>query len=393
MNKGGGKMRFEFATATQIIFGQGTAQEIAPHASQLGKRACVITGKDTRRSAFLFEQLAQHQVKTIQFSVSGEPTIEVALEGLQKARDAECDVVIGFGGGSVLDTGKVVAALLTNPGNLMDYLEVIGQGKPLKHPSAPYIAVTTTAGTGAEVTRNSVLGSLKHQVKVSMRSPLMLPRLAIVDPELTQTMPPSITASTGLDALTQVIEPYVSNKANPLTDSICREGMQRAARSLQKAYENGNDLAAREDMSLTNLFGGLALANAKLGAVHGFAGPIGGMFPASHGVICARFLPYVMESNVKALQTRDPQSEYLKRYTEVAQILTGNSSASATDGVAWIQQLCEALKVPALTDYGLTRAMFPEVIEKSKKASSMKGNPILLTDQELEMILQQAINA
>jgi alcohol dehydrogenase class IV len=204
-------------------------------------------------------------------------------------------------------------------------------------------------------------------------------------------MPPAVTASTGLDALTQVMEPYVSNKANPLTDALCREGMQRAARSLRRAYENGDDATARQDMALASLCGGLALANAKLGAVHGFAGPLGGMFPAPHGVICARLLPPVMAVNVRALQERAPDHPALARYDEIARILTGQLEARASDGVNWVRDLYQALNIPSLSNYGLSTADFPEVIAKSQRASSMQGNPLPLTDAELHQALEQAL--
>jgi alcohol dehydrogenase class IV len=359
-------------------------------AVEMGRRAFVVTGRTAERAVPLLEQLKERGVESTLFHVSGEPTTDIVLAGVQRARETGCDFVIGMGGGSVLDTGKAIAALLTNSGQLLDYLEVVGLGKPLTNAAAPYIAIPTTAGTGSEVTRNAVLASPQHHVKVSLRSPLMLPRLAVVDPQLTHSMPPTVTASTGLDALTQVLEPYVSSRANPMTDAICREGLGRAARSLRRAYEDGNDAAAREDMALTSLFGGLALANAKLGAVHGFAGPMGGLFPAPHGVICARLLPYVVEANVRALQARLPTSPALARYDEVAQILTGQTTAKAADGVTWIQGLCRALDVPPLSDFGLTEDDFPIVVEKARKASSMQGNPIVLTDEELVGILRQA---
>jgi alcohol dehydrogenase class IV len=335
--------------------------------------------------------LAAHNLGAVTFIVAEEPTIDLILQGVHRARAQKCDLVIGIGGGSALDTGKAIAALLTNGGHPLDYLEVIGRGKPLTRPAAPYIAIPTTAGTGAEVTRNAVLGSPDHQVKVSLRSPLMLPRLAIVDPELTYDLPPAITASTGLDALTQVLEPFVSHLANPLTDALCREGLHRAARSLRRAYEHGHDTAARADMALTSLCGGLALANAKLGAVHGFAGPFGGMFSAPHGATCAALLPHVMAVNVQALQTRQPDSAALIRYTEVAQILTGRETAAARDGVEWVQALCRDLQIPPLSTYGLTEADFPALIEKSARASSMKGNPLELTGAEMAEILSRAL--
>jgi alcohol dehydrogenase class IV len=241
------------------------------------------------------------------------------------------------------------------------------------------------------VTRNAVLASPEHNVKVSLRSPLMLPRLALVDPELTYSLPPEVTSSTGLDALTQVMEPYVSKRANPITDALCREGMRRAARSLRRACQKGDDPAAREDMALTSLFGGLALANAGLGAVHGFAGPLGGMFHAAHGAICARLLPHVMAANVRALQQRLAESPALQRYDEIARLLTGNDEATADDGVAWMQELCQALQVAPLGSYGMTKTDLPSVVEKSAAASSMRGNPIELTSEELTKILERAL--
>ena len=384
-------MKFGFATATQIIFGAGTSKTIGNYAATMGQHAMVVSGRSSTRYGIIREQLEKQGIASTHFSVQEEPTTEMALAGVQKARQAACDCVIGIGGGSVIDVGKVIAALLTNRGELSDYLEVIGKGLPLEKMSAPYIAIPTTAGTGAEVTRNSVLESPEHRVKVSMRSPLMLPRWAIVDPELTYSAPPHITASTGLDAFTQLLEAYVSHAANPLTDGICREGLGRAAGSLLPAFEDGSDTVAREAMSLASLFGGLALANAKLGAVHGIAGPLGGMFNAAHGAICGRLLPFVMAMNISALQRRAPDSPSLARYEEVARIVTGKATATASDGINWVQKTCAVLKLPPLSDYGITEADFQSLIEKAQKASSMKGNPVQLTEAELAEILQQAL--
>lgn len=384
-------MRFEFATATRIIFGSGTLNESASMALSMGNRAFVVIGKNPDRAAPLLNLLREKEIHTVIFCVSDEPTTRLIMEGVQKAKDSESNLVIGFGGGSVIDTGKAIAALLANDGDFFDYLEVIGKAKPLANPSFPYIAIPTTAGTGAEVTRNAVLHSPEHGVKVSMRSPMMLPRLAIVDPLLTHSMPPSVTASTGLDALTQLIEPFVSKKANPVTDGICREGLLRAARSLKRGYENGSDAAAREDMALASLFGGLALANSGLGAVHGFAGPIGGMFPAPHGIICARLLPIVMETNYIALETRFTESPALERFHEMARIFTGNPGANAQDAVSWIQNLCAELKVPPLSQFGIKKDDLPLIVEKAKNSSSMKGNPVSLTDEELIDIMERSL--
>jgi alcohol dehydrogenase class IV len=383
-------MNFEFATATRIIFGQGTVTEAASIAAGMGKRACLVTGSSIERAQVLIEKLEENKIEYVTFCVSGEPTTTIAKSGTETARKNECDFVISFGGGSVLDTGKAIAAMLTNYGELEDYLEVVGMGKPLVNRAAPHIAIPTTAGTGAEVTRNSVLGVPEKKVKVSMRSALMLPSVALVDPLLTHSMSPSLTAFTGLDALTQLTEAFVSGKSNPLTNGICLEGITAAGRSLQKAYENGNDANARNNLSLASLFGGLALANAGLGAVHGFAGPLGGMISAPHGAICAALLPFVIEVNVRALQARNPDSKFLERYNVVAKILTNNQNARAEEAIEWIRNLCKTMQIPSLKKLGLENRDIPTAAAKSRKSSSMKGNPIELKDEELSEILEKA---
>jgi alcohol dehydrogenase class IV len=385
-------MRFEFATAGRIWFGPGSVQELGPVIRAWGTRALVVTGRSPARAAVLDSVLASAGIEHARFAVAGEPTTDAVRQGAKQACDESCDVVIGLGGGSAIDAAKAIAALATNPGDLAAYLEVVGDGKPITRPPLPCVAIPTTAGTGAEVTRNAVLASVVHRVKISMRSPLMLPRLAVVDPELTVGLPPAITAATGLDALTQLIEPYVSVKANPMTDGFCIEGLRRVARSLRRAYEQGDDLAAREDMALASLFSGLALANAGLGAVHGFAGPIGGMFPATpHGAVCAGLLPHVMEVNVRALQQRVPNHAVLARYDEIGRILTGNPQAEAIDGICWIRDLCRDTGIPPLHGYGMDQKDLPVLIEKAARASSMKGNPVLLTPIELTEILEKAL--
>lgn len=382
---------FEFATANRIIFGAGKLNELSKHLEESTKRVLLVRGGSPDAIPHVREILSVLGIYFTEFEVHGEPTIDVVREGTKAVLD--CDSVIGIGGGSAIDTGKAIAALATNPGDIVDYLEVIGKGQPIVNAPLYYTAIPTTAGTGSEVTRNAVIESTEQNVKVSLRSPLMLPRLALVDPELTYNLPPEITASSGLDALTQLIEPFVSVKANPMTDAICREGMARAARSLRRAYENGTDKEAREGMALASLFGGLALANAALGAAHGFAGPLGGMLHAPHGVLCARFLPLIMEANIKALETRQPAHPAIARYTEIAQILTGEKDATARDGVIWASELVSQLKIPRLSTYGMRPEDFAlrEAVQKTQKASSFKGNPIALTERELTEVLEQAL--
>ncbi|MGA1844751.1 MAG: iron-containing alcohol dehydrogenase [bacterium] len=383
-------VRFSFATAHHIIFGTGTLSDIAPVAKGMGRRVFVVTGSTPSRATLLLNALSMEGLACFSFSTHAEPALDDIRQGVDHAHQEKCDLIIGFGGGSAIDTAKAIAAILSNGGDPLDYLEIIGRGLPLSRPSTPWIAIPTTAGSGAEVTSNAVISSPDHRVKVSLRSPLMHAKVVLVDPALTFTLPPSLTASTGLDALTQLIEPYVSIRANPLTDALCREGIPRAARSVKRAYEHGNDAQAREDMSLAALLGGLALSNAKLGAVHGIAGPLGGMVPSSHGSICARLLAPVMEANIAALNERLPESTALTRYEEIARIFTGNVKASAMEGVAWAQDLCETFRVPSLSSFGLKRDDFTLLIEKAQQSSSMQGNPVTLTAREIENILRKA---
>ena len=384
-------MNFEFATATRIVFGAGKVRDVISTATSMGSRALIVSGSTAARLDAFMRGLQAQNVACTRFSISGEPTIPGVAEGARVAKEAQCELVIGYGGGSALDGAKAIAALMTNPGSLLDYLEVVGKGNSLKHPCAPCICIPTTAGTGCEVTRNSVLISPEHRIKVSLRSPLMLPRLAVVDPELTYSLPPSITASTGMDALTQLLEPYVCKFANPFTDAICRDGIRRVAVSLHSAYVDGSNADARENMALASLFGGLALANSGLGAVHGLAAVVGGMFPIPHGIVCARLLPIVMDANLKALKGRASDSPAMPRYDEIARLLTGSRLAKADDGIEWIYSISNDLSIPRLSIYGLTEKDLPAIAAQAQKASSMKGNPVSLTVEELTDILNAAM--
>jgi len=376
---------FEFTTATRIVFGEGKAATLPELAARFGARALVVTGGSQERAAALVSALSAQTM-----AVPGEPTVELVRTGAQRAQEAGCDVVISVGGGSAIDAGKAIAAIATNGGEPLEFLEVVGKGRELTVPPLPFIAVPTTAGTGSEVTRNAVLGSAEHGVKASLRSPLMLPRVAVVDPELTYGLPPATTAYTGLDALTQLIEPYVSARANPLVDAICVDGMGRAARALRRACLDGADRDARRDMALASLFGGLALANAGLGVVHGFAAPLGGGWKAPHGALCAALLPYGMAANVAALRARAPQNPSLARYATIARLLTGRNEAGAEDGIAWVRSLSAELKVPALRAWGIAESDLPGVVERAARASSMKANPLPLTEEELQAVLAAA---
>lgn len=379
-------MRFEFATSGRIVFGPGSLDELPAIAAALGRRALLVSGRSPERAAPARERLEGAGLAVVPFAVAGEPRVEDVRRGCALARDGAVDLVIACGGGSAIDAGKAIAALLGNDGDVLDHLEVVGRGLPLPRPPLPFVAIPTTAGTGSEVTRNAVLASSEHRVKASLRSPLMLPRVAIVDPDLLAGLPAGVVAASGLDALAQLVEPFVSTRANPLVDALCRDGLVRSARSLRRAFEGDRSEAVRVDLALASLYGGLALANAGLGAVHGFAAPVGGMFDAPHGSACAALLPAVVRVNLRALEARAPASPALERYREIAALVSGRAGSSAEDGLAWIEALVLALRVPGLSRWGATAADVPALVDKARAASSMKGNPIALTDEELREI-------
>ena len=381
-------MQFEFSTSRRVVFGLGSLGQLS-RAPELEGVECVllvrgIGGVDLTQAK---DMLNSRKIRWAEFSIKGEPTIPDIQLGLQTAREHRVERVIGLGGGSVIDTAKAIAALSVNSGGIMDYLEVVGAGRPLQIPALGVIAIPTTAGTGSEVTRNAVIGVPEEGVKVSLRHNSMLPWLALVDPNLTLSMPPNVTASTGMDAMAQVLEPFVCIRANPITDGYCRTGLAQVGAALKAAYLDGSDQVAREKMSLVSLMGGLALANAGLGAVHGFAGPLGGRFALPHGVVCARLLPAVVKVNVRALRHRDPESQALGRYQEGAQLLMDNDRVEVDDLVLWLEDYCQSLDIPRLDAMGVSKEGASEIIGQASVASSMKTNPIRLTDEELAEIL------
>jgi alcohol dehydrogenase class IV len=379
---------FEFATAGRIMAGPGRAQELPGVLAPLGSRVLVVTGADPARHHGLLASLG---LPAAVFPVAAEPTVDLARAAVAAAREHGADVIAAIGGGSVIDTGKAVAMLLGNGGDPLDYLEVVGSGRAITRPAVPCVAVPTTAGTGAEVTANAVLAVPSHQVKASLRSPLMIPRVALVDPLLTVSSPPPVTAASGLDALTQCLEPFVSVQATPLTDGLAREGLRRAGTGLRAAYADGSDVAARADMAMCSLLGGMALANAKLGAVHGLAGVIGGTADVPHGIACAALLAPVIEANVRAARSSPSGAGVLARYTEAAQLLTGDSAADLADGLAWIRETLTLLHVPGLASFGLRPQQADDIAAKALVSSSMKGNPVPLSEADLRAVLLQAL--
>lgn len=387
---------FEAATAGRIVFGDGSAARLGELVRGLvpGGVVLLVTGRDTMRRSAQRAALEAAGFEVVSLACTGEPTADAAREGTALARERRVVAVVAIGGGSALDLGKATAVLATHPGDPLDYLEVVGRGVALTERSLPFVAVPTTAGTGSEVTKNAVLADPKTRVKVSLRSDTMLPRIALVDPRLTHDVPPDVTAATGLDAITQVVEPFVSSAATPFTDALAREAIPRGARAIRRAFAEGSDADARSEMALTSLFGGLCLANSKLGAVHGLAGPIGGAFETErgappHGAVCARLLPLVLEANVRAL--RAASSPIVARFDELGRMLTGDPLARAEDAVRWAEDVAHELAIPGLGTYGMTRADLVAIAERGERASSMKGNPIVLSRGELVAILDRAL--
>jgi alcohol dehydrogenase class IV len=383
-------VRFEFATATRIVFGPGVVAELGTIAAPLGRRALLVTGRSPERAAPARDALAAAGLEVASLAIAGEPTVDDVRGGVARAREEGVDLVVACGGGSAIDAGKAIAALLGG-GDPLDHLEVVGRGLPLARPGVPFVAIPTTAGTGSEVTRNAVLASPEHRVKASLRSPSMLPRAAIVDPDLLRGLPPHVVAASGLDAFAQLVEPSVSVRANPLVDALCREGLARSARSLRRAFEGDRSEPVWVDLALASLFGGLALANAGLGVVHGLAAPVGGMFDAPHGASCAALLPAVLRANLAALSRRLPGSPALGRYREIAAIVTGRPDAQAPDGVAWVESLVRALEVPGLSRWGVSADDVLALVVKARAASSTKGNPIELEEAELAEVVRVSL--
>lgn len=376
-------MDFTFATADRIILGSGSLAQLPDLVAELGRTVLLVGGSDPTRH---LGDVALNVVA--QVSVSGEPTFDDARAAVAAAREAHADVVVAIGGGAVIDLAKATACLAQQDGDPIDYAEVIGSGRALAPTSLPLIAVPTTAGTGSEVTGNAVLASPEHQVKVSLRSPAMLPRVALIDPALATTCPPEVSANAGMDALTQCIEPYVSRLANPLTDAIALKGFSLAAGSLVRSLSHPDDLEHRELMATAALCGGLALANAKLGAVHGLAAPIGGLTGAPHGAICAALLAEVTSVNITAMLDREPTNPAIERYRDLADA-TGNGR-HLTALQEWLRTLNRHLESPGLAELGLEEADHDRVATAASRASSMQGNPIQLTHAEVLACLAAA---
>lgn len=383
-------MTFEFATTTRILFGCGQISQLAESALPFGNQALVVMGKNPNRHDSVIDSLRQSGLSVNIFSIAGEPTIDDIIQGTDLAKKSAAQIIIGLGGGSVIDAGKAISAMSRQPEDLWHYIEIVGKGRPLTVTPLPYIAIPTTAGTGAEVTRNAVLSSPEHGVKASLRHASMLPRLAIIDPELTLQCPPDITAASGMDAFVQCLEAYVSCRANPLTDALCLSGIEHCVRSLEKVVFDGSNTKARTDIAYAAMLSGMALANAGLGAVHGFAAPIGGAFHAPHGAICAALIAPVWAANLEAVYKMG-NSVAMNRFTTVARMMTGEPTAPAQAAVSYLLELTRKLSIPPLQQWGIQECHLDEIATKAAASSSMKGNPVELNSTTLRNILADSL--
>jgi len=395
---------FGLGRLPRITFGAGVFAHVPTIVAGHGPRVLLVTGgrsfNGSPRRGELEAGLAEAGVTLVgSSSVTGEPSPADVEGPVARFRDADIDVVLGVGGGAVMDTAKAIAGLLKSGTELMDHLEGVGRGLPYPGPAVPVVAVPTTAGTGSEATRNAVITKRGPEgYKRSFRDETMVPADAVVDPDLLATAPPSLIAANGLDALTQLLEAYTSQRATPFTDALARDGLAAARDGLLAWYADpdGPDApAARSQMAYAALLSGVCLANAGLGAVHGFASPLGAQLPIPHGMACGAVLWQVISANVAALADRDPESPALAKYADAGRILAELPS-NVDDGAARARLLdtlhdwVERLEVPALSAFEMTAEHIPVIVADSP-GSSMRTNPVALTDDELTAILESAL--
>lgn len=368
---------FGFATAGTIRFGRGVLAEAAPFAATRARRVVLLRSASVVQADALVRALCQSG-DVLELTAKGEPDLPAIEANLARARPFAPDMVIAIGGGAIIDHGKALAALIPAPHGAMRYLEVVGEGQPLDSAPLPLIAIPTTAGTGAEVTRNAVIQVPEAARKVSLRDPRMYPTLALIDPDLCLSCPKPVTLASGLDAITQVIEPFLCSRANPMTDALCRDAIPRGLSALRRLMDHG-DVGAWDDICLTSVSGGIALANAGLGAVHGFAGVIGGQTGAAHGAICGALLPAVLEENQRAL---DPESATAARFDWVLDQIA-RSHGSLRDFQTW----CRDHGLLRLQDLGVTPDSHAQIACEAQMSSSYKANPVDLDSPALIRIL------
>ncbi|MEZ8194622.1 iron-containing alcohol dehydrogenase [Vibrio cortegadensis] len=378
---------FQFMTSTRIIFGEGALQSSLSILNQFGYSVLLVTGQDPERSSPIIQYLKNQSMRYQHVAINGEPNITMVEETAVSGRKFQPDMVVAIGGGSVIDMGKALAAVIPNQGDVYDYVEVVGRNVPLKTKPIPLIAIPTTASSGSEVTKNAVLKSGQDRVKVSLRSPDMLADVAIVDPTLTYGTNAYTSGRGAMDAFTHLMEAYVCGDPNPLTDMVCEEGLRRLSPSIIAACKQ-DDHKARADLSFAAMLGGMAITNAKLGAAHGLASALGGKLNAPHSVISGRLAPFVMSENINEAKAAG-RSDILNRYKRIAQIVTGRTNAHIEDSVLWVQMVLDKLALPHLSEFGVCSTSFEQVAQDALQSVAIKGNPLPLNEERLIHILNQ----
>ncbi|MGZ5000281.1 MAG: iron-containing alcohol dehydrogenase [Methylomonas sp.] len=388
---------FSISRLPRIHYGSGRINEVASLAASYGRTALLITGKQsfcgTARWDTFTENLNAKGIRWQHFTVSGEPSPMLVDEAVAKFRHESIDVVIAIGGGSVLDAAKAVAGLLPQGNSVMDHLEGVGQNIPYRGPSTPFIAVPTTAGTGSEATKNAVLSVQGPDgFKKSFRDECLIPEYAVIDPDLLTSCPPELIAADGMDAFTQLLESYVSLKANPFIDALAWNGMCAFKEGFFAAWEGQEPGAShgRGAMAYASLLSGITLAQVGLGSVHGLASPLGAYFPIPHGVVCGTLVAAATAVNIQALKAREPDHTALTKYAQVGRLLSGQNDldddAAQSLLIEILAEWSERLRLPRLSQFGIAEADFPLIVANSR-GSSMQTNPIVLTDAEIREIL------
>ncbi|MCG6207911.1 iron-containing alcohol dehydrogenase [Rhodopseudomonas sp. HC1] len=387
---------FSIARLPRIQFGAGAIARLPDLAARYGRRVLLVTGARSfdaaSYAAALLAKLAERGLSCERVTVSGEPSPELVDAAVRDWHGANIDVVIGIGGGSALDAAKAIAGLLRPGNSVMDHLEGVGPELPYKGPATPFIALPTTAGTGSEATKNAVLS--RHGpdgFKKSFRDESLVAEIALVDPDLLAGCPPALIAANGMDALTQLLESYVSTGANDFTDALALSGLRAASKGLLAWYQGGGDATdAMAQMAYASLQSGICLAQTGLGSVHGLASPLGAYFPIGHGVVCGTLLAAATRVNIEALSARTPQSAALAKYAEIGRLLSGRDGASAEEDcdnlVATLEDWTQRLALPSLSSLGIAAGDVDRIVATSR-GSSMKTNPIVLTDDEIRAIV------
>lgn len=388
-------MNFEFVAPGRILFGSGQFERLGELSAKLGQRALIVFNGSEALANSAKDRLAVAGLTASLFRQRGEPTVSDVDSATELARKEQVELIIGLGGGSAIDVAKALAALVGNGGSALDYMEVVGRGQKLTQPSIPWIAIPTTFGTGAEATKNAVIGAPDRGFKASIRGEQMVAKIVLVDPVLGKGVPSKVIAQSGMDALCQLIESYTSNGAGPMTDGLAMTGLKRAPSALKRAYLNSQDIDALADMALAALLSGMTLTNAGLGAVHGFAAPLGANFPVPHGAVCAALLSHVVRANVAALRASSKDHPTLARYADIGRAAGAAQPTGDADAIDFLIQflfdLSRDLHIQPLSAFGVEDKDVDRIVALARKASSMRFNPIVLDDAVLASVLRDAI--